>query len=159
MSPDSFEPRLERQHRRPLWLAALVTVFATPLVVTLLLKIADPFFDEQLLSTEGGSFEEFVVMFAGGVPICAVSMFVIALPLMLALRHQGWLVVPGVCVVTALAGAIGFAGVAYVSLRTRMGSDGLALGAGMGLIAGLLFSLVAGIGFRRKALSSAAITY
>ncbi len=146
MSPDPAHP----QHRRPLWVASLVTVFATPVVVTLLLYALDPFVDEELLNPDGDVLEEFVVMLAGGIPISAFSMCVIALPLILVLRRLGWLIVPAVLAVTALAGAAGLLGAARGFFGTRMGLEGLSLGAGMGVVAGVVFSLVAAVGFGRK---------
>lgn len=131
-----------------LWLAGLVAAFAAPLAYWLVL-----FAIEFRLS--GGSVTEEVmralgmtVMFV--IPLSLVVMLVFGYPLILLLRKHSRLSALNVCAGTLVIGAL--VATVLVKVAFQSGSVDVAiplLGGAMGLFAGIVFSLVAGLPLRR----------
>ena len=79
--------------------------------------------------------------------VSAFSMYVVGLPLVLALRNAGKLTLSYLCLATAGAGVAGM--LALILLLDSPAHPALlAVGAGFGMLAGLVFALVAGVRLR-----------
>jgi len=144
MSPETWE---HPQHRRPLWLAALVTTFAVPGVyvgaeaIHSLVTAGSLGGDEYTISPLFGSM-------IAGLMVSAFSMYIVGLPLVLALRNAGKLTLPYLCLATAGSGVAGM--LALILLLNAPAHPALlAFGAGFGVLAGCVFGLVAGVRLRR----------
>jgi drug/metabolite transporter (DMT)-like permease len=142
------EPGEHPQHRRPLWLAALVTTFVVP-AFYVGYEAAQALVTRGSLASDGRAVSPlFGIMFAG-VMVTAFSMYVVGLPLVLALRREGRLTLPYVCSAAAAAGVAGVLAV-VLAFDSELHPALLAFGAGFGLLAGLVFGLVAGVRLRRQ---------
>jgi len=96
----------------------------------------------------------FMVLF--GLPISLGATYLAGLPLALLLRSQHLLtpkyVIPG----AALLGATTLSVLTLTVMRTTLTPDAMAVGLGVGTIAGIVFCLTAGIAFRQRATRAAA---
>jgi len=105
--------------------------------------------DGQMTSPQDASLIALVV-FAYGVPVCAISMALFGLPLVLWLRAKRLLYLPMVC----LGGVLGGTLVAAVTALINDSGNpllGFLPAAAAGLFASLVFCMVARIGLRRPA--------
>jgi hypothetical protein len=137
---------LPAQHSRPLWLAASLTAIVTPvaylLALTLFSLVRGDYSSELLFRGAG------FMLFAGFVP-ALIAMFVVGLPLVLLLKSQNLLTVGYVLIGAAVAGILTMIALVVFVARSRLGIEAFALGAGLGVFAGLIFCIAAGIPFRR----------
>jgi hypothetical protein len=85
-----------------------------------------------------------------GLPLNLFAMFLLGLPLALHLRAKGKLTAINVCVGAVLIG-ITVAGAFYLLDRPSVYVVVFPIGFGVGLLAGVVFSLLAGIRMRRVA--------
>ena len=135
------------QHTRPLWLAGLITAISVPLAcwaAIIVIEVANggSFFGEEVMRSLGA------LMFFG-LPMSFIIMFVVGYPLVLALRHFGRLSALNICAGGAAIGVL-FALIGSRFIPAGQIDPELVLFAGgAGLIAGIVFCLVAGIPFRR----------
>jgi len=137
---------LDPQHRRPLWLAAL----ATSLVVPLAYLCASALFERDPGETVADQLDETgpVALFAA-LPISAFAMYALALPLIIRWRTQGDLSFLRACAACVGAGIVAIT-LFCLLLQVLPSLILLAFGAGVGLGAGLVFSLVGGVRLRNE---------
>lgn len=140
MSPDFPDP----QHRRPLWVAALVTCLTIP---TLFFFIAG-YFDRDPAEPVRKNFAEQgpLALFAA-LPLTAIAMYALAMPLIVIWRNQGLLSLPRICAACIGAGVVAMTFFCLL-LQATPSLVLLAFAAGVGLFAGLLFSWTAGVRLR-----------
>lgn len=142
-----MNPAPEPQHSRPLWMAALITAVATPVAYLLTLVLVSLIRGDYSseLAFRGAGFLFFV-----GLPPALGAMFFIGLPLVLLLRSQDLLTVGYVLVGAMGAGVLTLVALVLFVARSPLEFAVLTWGAGLGLFAGLIFCLAAGIPFRRS---------
>jgi hypothetical protein len=133
------------QHRRSLWLAALVTSIAVPVgyagVVVSIALLSGTARNHEVF----GALASIVVV---GTPLCMACVFLLGLPLAVYFRSRGWLAVIPACLVGATAGALVFG---LLLWRLERESAPLAVwlpGAAFGLAASVVFCAVAGVSWR-----------
>jgi hypothetical protein len=141
----SLEGGAPPQHRRSLWLAALGTAILAPLVVALTIFVL------ALLNSKGRIGDvRGTLMDLGGIALGAASfslpaMFVIGMPLIVALRRMRWLTMYPVCVAALAAGMISYCSIMFL-LRGELGWwVGIAVAGIAGTIAGLIYGGLAGL--------------
>jgi len=140
------------QHSRPLWLAALITALLTPAIffgVLLAINLVRGEASGELAFRGMG----FLIFF--GLPLSLGATYLVGLPLALLLRSQQLLapkyVIPG----AALVGATILSVLTLTILRTTLTLQAIAVGLGVGAVAGIVFCLTAGIAFRLRATRAA----
>lgn len=142
MSPDAGE---HPQHRRSLWLAAALTALAVPVLFLLAIYLL-AVVDSRSLAPDGEvhSRAAGAIIFAG-LPISAIGMYVIGMPMILLLRRLRWLAVLPVTLAAAIAGAVCFTALTFFFSRTWPDLEGLLFGVCVGIGAGLVYSWLAGL--------------
>src|SRR5437879_4565929 len=124
------------QHRRPLWLGSLLAALVPPICLTAPFSPFAP-----------GYFGGVVAIFAAAFPTALIAVLALGLPYVLWLRAHSRLNAPLVCLGASGVGAIT---VALLNLGLNWGHCPpgvlqLGYGAGLGLVAGVVFCLGAGI--------------
>jgi hypothetical protein len=134
------------QHSRPLWLAAFLTSILTPVAYLLALSLVSVAKGEYSseLAFRGAGF----MFFVGLLPALG-AMYCIGLPLVLLLRSQGLLTIAYVLIGAIVAGNFTMVALVSVVARSPLVAEVFAWGSGLGLLAGLIFCIAAGIPFRR----------
>jgi hypothetical protein len=133
-----------RQHSRPLWVATLATPLITPLACFLVLLVAE-FMGEH--SSSESMFRAIGILYMVGLPLAFGAMCLVGLPLVLLLRSQALLTPRYVLIGASVIGVLTIA--AFFGLMDDSWDPVLTLwGLGLGLFAGVVFCLVAGIPFR-----------
>jgi hypothetical protein len=147
MSPE--DEQTSRPNKRPLWFAGFIAAVSVPPAYSAVLAMVE-------LAKGGSPFgEEFMrglgFLMIYGAPICLAVMLVLGYPLALLLRKFGRLSALNLC---AGAFAIGFMVTATTYAVSPSGSFPVlfpVIGGAVGVFAGIVFCLVAGIPFRRPA--------
>ena len=134
------------QHKRPLWLAALLTSIGAPLVyyigaLALNVVTGGSFYSEEAFRALG-----FVIFI--GLPASVAAMFILGMPFVLLLRAVGKLSALNVSLGAAIIGAVTSSMVVRVTGGTPEMLPELGVGALIGLLAGAIFSTIAGLRFR-----------
>jgi hypothetical protein len=140
MSPDFTDP----QHRRPLWVAALVTCLTIP---TLFFLIAGYFDREPAEPVRKNFAEQGPLALFAALPLSAIAMYALAMPLIVRSRNQGVLSLLRVCAICVGAGVVVMI-LFCLLLQVLPSLVLLAFAAGVGLFAGLLFAWTAGVRLR-----------
>jgi len=143
MSPD---PGPE-QHRRPLWAAAFVTILITP-VLYIAFEMVIAAVEHGRWGPAPGTGEIHLALLSIAIVFCSGIAFAIGLPLIVALRRAGRLQGGWICGAGVLSGLIGMCALMLL-FGTLPDLEVLAFGALMGLAAGAVFALVAGVQWRR----------
>ena len=129
------------EHRQPIWRAALVAPVAAPLAITVAMA-----WESVSVSGIAGLGDVPIAalfFFAFGLPISYIAMLVCGLPYVLWLRSRNWLTWVPVYVGSALLGSIVWAGYWQMSLRPPSLPKTLVVGAGIGLVVGVVFCWLA----------------
>jgi hypothetical protein len=132
------------QHRRPLWLAALVTSVAVPIGYFLLVLAASALRNE---APGDGTARAFGYTMMFGLPVTAGAMFLLGMPVVLMLRSMNSLRALHVCIGAAVAGGLALS---LLFAMTGGNDHGLSFvwGGLVGLFAGVVFCAVAGVRWR-----------
>ena len=140
-------PPLEEspQHRRPLNRAAVITCFAAPFSLLVILPVASFALGESISVNHVIAIAAVAAAF--GVPICAAGMAML-LPLAQFLLARRRLHAPVVCFAAVAIGVLLFC--IPFALGSRFDAENLLYGSVMGLVAGVIFSWAAGISWRRQ---------
>jgi hypothetical protein len=136
-----------RQHRRPLWLAALAAWPAVPLGYALFFAFI------ELTSGDPGRTANILpivtIVLTLGLPISGVATFLVGLPVVLLMRSRGWLTAIRACLVASVIGATAWIlFMKAMDSAMSLSSPLLLLGAAFGAVSGLVFCLVADIRWR-----------
>lgn len=134
------------QHKRPLWLAALLTSIGAPLVyyigaLAVNVVTGGSFYSEEAFRALG-----FVMLI--GLPASVAAMFILGMPFVLLLRAIGKLSALNVSLGAAAIGAVTFSMLIRVSGGTPEMLPEIGIGAFIGLLTGAIFSTIAGLRFR-----------
>jgi hypothetical protein len=133
------------QHSRPLWVATIVTPLVIPLAYFLVLVAAE-FAGEH--SSSESVFRAIGILYMVGLPLAFGAMCLVGLPLVLLLRSQRMLTSGYVLIGASVIGVLTVA--AFTGLVDGSWHPILTLwGLGLGLFAGVVFCLIAGIPFRQ----------
>ncbi len=136
----------QSQHSRPLWVATLITPLVTPLAYLLVLLTIDYTSDHH---SPESIFRAIGILYFVGMPLAFGAMFLVGLPLVLLLRSQQLLTTGYVLIGSTVVGMLTMA--AFSGLMDGRWNPVLTLwGLGLGLFAGFVFCLAAGIPFRRS---------
>ena len=135
----------DSQHTRPLWLgflAASLTPAACVVVYALVLEN----FSVAVIDL----IKVYLLMSVFAFPVSLVTLLVIALPIVLWLKRTRRLSVITVCTGAILAGSLSWALVTWLSVWNNPvpGFKELAIGALIGLVSGIAFSMAAGLTIR-----------
>ena len=141
-----MNPQPQPQHSRPLWLGALIAAIATPIAYFLALFLVGYLRGD--LSTEL-FFRSLGFLVIFGLPPVLGVVFLVGLPFTLLLRSQGLLTAPYVIAGAAIAGILTMVVLVNIIAQSRLEPEVFGWGAGLGLFAGLIFCLAAGIRFRK----------
>jgi len=137
-----------RAHRRPFWLAALVTCIAVPTAFALFMLVTSAI-SGGMAGVKRVS-ELLLLPFLIGVPVSAIAMFLFAMPVLMLFRERRLLGVLTVCALTIFVGAL----ILPVAMTLFSRGDFIWVlmpwGAGCGALAGLVFCLTAGVPWRPK---------
>lgn len=131
-------------HRQPILKAALVSPVVVPLVLT-----AWGAWESISVGGIAGLRDVPIAalfLFAFGLPISYTAMLVLGLPYLLWLRSRNWLTWIPVYAGATLLGAAVWAGYWQMSLRPPSLLKALPVGAGIGLVVGIVFCWLAGCG-------------
>lgn len=134
--------RKYQEHRRPLWLAALIAPLALPIFASLFLTV-------WVVASEGTTSFSDDWRVAAGVALVVLPFsygitWLIGVPVVLWLRRCGQLSVVSVCASSLVLGAATTLAMALLNSGTYS-IAGAAIGAGLGLIVGIAFCIAAGI--------------
>jgi len=135
-----------RPHRRPLWLGALVAWPVAPMGYALFAILTTL----QQMGIDGITmvYPFIQLIFMIGLPIAALAMFLIGLPLTVWFRARGWLRADLVCLAAAGVGILAWS-LFLVFVDGGPPSVGqLLAGAALGAVSGLVFCLTAGLRWR-----------
>ena len=131
------------QHKRPLWVAALLAWITGPVVFALYLH-ASEFIENGNFHASTFNFAMTVILGLGSV-ISAVAMFLMGLPLALWFRRHGWLAAPLVCLTATGVGALALGLFFWVTDRGPPTFGLWLLGAALGAVSGIVFCVSAGL--------------
>ena len=132
------------ENRQPIWKAILVSPVAVPLVLTAWVA-----WESISISGIAGLRDVPIAalfLFAFGLPISYIAMLVLGLPYLLWLRSRNWLTWIPVYTGATLLGAAVWAGYWQMSMHPPSLLKALPVGAGIGLVVGIVFCWVAGCG-------------
>ena len=133
-------------NRKPIWKAVLVAPLAAPLSIAFVAA-----WESVSLSGLSGLQDVPVAalfFFLFGVPISYGVMLILGLPYLVWLRSKGWLTWVPVCAGAAVLGAAAWSGYWQLSLRPPSLASTIPIGALLGLVVGVAFSLAAGLTIR-----------
>jgi len=133
------------QHRRSIWLGSLAAILAPP--ICFLVPEAFRLWDR---GTIGYLIGNSIIFLTVAIPVSLLAMLTLGLPYVMWLRARGLLNATLVCLGSSAIGSV------VLSLLTWLlswdhrppGLSQLGLGAGLGLVAGVSFSLAAGLTIR-----------